>query len=80
MTILETENHNLRRRMRELEMELRSLQAMHARVIEENVQLKDYIQVLEKQLKPGADGRVHGRVDVTFRVDGANSRGEASRE
>ena len=78
MTILETENHNLRRRMRELEMELRSLKATQARVIEENVQLKDHIQVLEKQLQPGADGRVHGRVDVTFRVDGMNSRGEAS--
>ena len=36
MTILETENHNLRQRMRELEMELRSLKATHARVIEEN--------------------------------------------
>jgi hypothetical protein len=78
MTILETENHNLRRRMRELELEFRSFKEKHARVIEENVQLKERIQVLEKQLNPGADGRVHGRVDATFRVDGVNSRGEAS--
>jgi len=78
MTILETENHNLRRRMRELELEFRSLKETHARVMEENVQLKERIQVLERQLNPGADGRVHGRVDATFRVDGMNSRGEAS--
>ena len=78
MTILEAENHNLRRRMRDLEMELRNFKETHARVLEENVQLKDRIQVLERQLKPGSDGRVNGRVDATFRVDGMNSRGEAS--
>src|SRR5439155_22862082 len=63
MTILETENHNLRRRMREIEMELRSLKVTHARVIEENVQLKNHIQALDKQLKPGADWRVNGQVE-----------------
>ena len=78
MTILETENHNLRRRMRELELEFRSFKKTHAQVMEENVQLKERIQVLEKQLSPDADGRAHGRVDATFRVDGVNSRGEAS--
>lgn len=78
MTILETENNNLRRRMRELEMELRSFKETQARLVEENGQLKGRIQVLARQLEPGADGRVYERVDVTFRVDGANSRGEAS--
>jgi len=78
MTILETENNNLRRRMRELEMALRSFKEAQARLIEENEQLKGRIQVLARQLQPGADGRVHERVDMTFRVDGVNSRGEAS--
>jgi hypothetical protein len=78
MTILEAENHNLRRRMRELETELRSFKETHARVVEENAQLKDHIQVLERQLKPGSDGRIHERIDIIFRVDGMNSRGESS--
>jgi hypothetical protein len=78
MTILEAENQNLRQRMRELETALRSFKETHARVVQENEQLKGRIEVLERQLKPGADGRLHERVDTTFRVDGANSRGEAA--
>jgi len=78
MTILEAENHNLRQRMRELETELRSFKETQAQLVEENAQLKSHIQVLERQLQPGSDGRVHERVDATFRVDGVNSRGEAS--
>ena len=78
MTILEAENQNLRRRMRALKQEFRGLQATHARVLKENEQLKDRIAVLERQLRPGADERTHGRVDVAFRVDGVNSRGEAA--
>ncbi len=78
MTILEAENQNLRQRMRELELEVRRSKETQARVLKENEQLKDHIAVLERQLKPGSDGRTHERVDVTFRVDGANSRGEAA--
>jgi hypothetical protein len=78
MTILEAENQNLRPRMRELELEFRDLKKTHARVLKENVQLKGRIAVLERQLKPGSDERTHERVDVTFRVDGVNSRGEAA--
>ena len=78
MTILEAENQNLRRRMRELEMEFRRLKDTHTRVLKENEQLKGRIEILERLLKPGADERIHERVDVTFRVDGANSRGEAA--
>src|SRR5437762_12787817 len=78
MTILEAENHNLRQRLRELETELRSFKETQAQLVEENAQLKSHIQVLERQLQPGSDGRVHERVDATFRVDGVNSRGEAS--
>jgi hypothetical protein len=78
MTILEAENQNLRRRVHELELEFRSLRGTHARVLEENEQLKGRIAVLERQLKPGSDGRTHERVDLTFRVDGVNSRGEAA--
>ena len=78
MTILETENHNLRQRMRELGTELRNFKATQARLVEENAQLKGRVQLLERQLKPGSDRRVHERVDATFRVDGMNSRGEAS--
>jgi hypothetical protein len=78
MTILEAENHHLRQRMRELELEFRSLKDTHARVLEENEQLKSRLAVLERQLKPGADERAHERVDVTFRVDGVNTRGDAA--
>jgi len=78
MTILEAENQNLRRRIHELELEFRSLRQTHARVLEENEQFKGRIAVLERQLKPGSDGRTHERVNVTFRVDGVNSRGEAA--
>ena len=78
MTILEAENQNLRRRIHELEMEFRSFKATHARVLKENEQLKGRIAVLERQLKPGSDERTHERVDVAFRVDGVNSRGEAA--
>ena len=78
MTILEAENQNLRRRMRELELEFRSLKETHARALKENEQLKGRIAVLERQLKPGSDERTHERVDVAFRVDGVNSRGEAA--
>jgi PilZ domain-containing protein len=78
MTILEAENQRLRQRMRELATALRSCKETHARVVQENEQLKGRIAVLERQLKPGADGRVHARVGTTFRVDGANSRGEAA--
>ena len=78
MTILEAENQNLRRRMRELELEFRSLQETHARVLKENEQLKGRIEALERHLQPGSDGRFDKRVDATFRVDGLNSRGEAA--
>ena len=78
MTILEAENQKLRQRMRELEQEIRSLKETQARVLKENEQLKGQIAVLERQLKPGLDERAHERVDVTFRVDGVNSRGEAA--
>lgn len=78
MTILEAENQHLRQRMRELEMELRDCKETHAHLVEENEQLKGRLQVLERQLKPGLDGRVHERVDATFRIDGVNSRGEAA--
>jgi len=78
MNILEAENQNLRRRLHELEIEFRSFKGTHARVLKENEQLKGHIAVLERQLKPGSDERTHERVDVTFRVDGANSRGEAA--
>jgi hypothetical protein len=78
MTILEAENHHLRRRMRALELEFRGLKDTHARVLKENEQLKSRITVLERQLKPGADERTHERVDVTFRVDGVNTRGDAA--
>src|SRR5215510_13474118 len=78
MTILEAENQNLRRRMREIEMEFRRFKETHAHVLQENEQLKGRIEVLERLLKPGSDERVHERVDVAFRVDGVNSRGEAS--
>jgi len=78
MTILEAENQNLRRRVHELELEFRGLKETHARVLKENEQLKERIEVLERLLTPGSDERVHERVDATFRVDGANSRGEAA--
>jgi hypothetical protein len=48
MTILEAENQDLRRRMRELELEFRRLQETHARVLKENEQLKGRIAVLER--------------------------------
>jgi hypothetical protein len=63
--------------MHELELEFRSLKETHARVLKENEQLKGHITVLERQLRPGSDERAHERVDVAFRVDGINSRGEA---
>ena len=78
MTILEAENQNLRRRMHEFEMEFRRFKETHARVLQENEQLKGRIEVLERLLKPGSDERVHERVDVAFRVDGVNCRGEAA--
>ena len=78
MTILEAENQHLRQRVRELELEFRGLKEAYTRVLKENEQLKDRIAVLERQLKPGADERTYERVDVTFRVDGVNSRGEAA--
>jgi predicted nuclease with TOPRIM domain len=46
MTILEAENQHLRRRMRDLEREVRGLKETHARVLKENEQLKDRIAVL----------------------------------
>jgi hypothetical protein len=78
MTILEAENQHLRQRMRELELELRSLQAAHACVLKENEQLKGRIEVLERLHKPGSDERIHERVGAAFRVDWVNSRGEAA--
>ena len=78
MTVLEAENHTLRRRLREIESELRGCKETQARLVEENGQLKDCIKVLERQLRPGTNGRIHERVDVIFRVDGVNSRGEAA--
>jgi hypothetical protein len=78
MTILEAENQNLRRRMHELEMEFWRFKETHARVLQENEQLKGRIEVLERLLKPGSDERVHEGVGATFRVDGVNRRGEAA--
>jgi hypothetical protein len=78
MTVLETENQHLRQRIHELEAELRRLQETHAHVRHENEQLKSRIEALARQLQPGSDERLHKRVDVIFRVDGANSRGEAA--
>ena len=67
MTILEAENRKLRRRMRELEMELRRSKETQARVLQENEQLKGRIEVLERLLKPGSDERIHERVGAAFR-------------
>jgi len=78
MTILEAENHNLRQRIRGLERALREAQETHMRALKENAQLKDRIAILERQLKPGADGRADERIEATFRVDGVNSRGDAA--
>jgi len=78
MTILEAENQTLRQRLREVESEFRSFKETYERVVEENEQLKDRIKVLERQRGPGIDGRIHERIDSIFRVDGANSRGEAA--
>ena len=78
MTILEAENQTLRRRLRDIETEFRGFRETYARLAEENAQLKDRIKVLERQLQPGLDGRIHERVDATFRVDAVNSRGEAA--
>lgn len=78
MTILEVENQTLRQRTRELEMELRQVKDAQGRLTEENEQLKERIKVLERQLQPGLDGRVHERIDAVFRVDSVNSRGEVA--
>jgi len=78
MTVLEAENHTLRQRLRALELELRQCRETQARLLAANEQLQNRVKVLERQLKPGADGRIHERVDVTFRVDGMNSRGDAA--
>jgi len=78
MTILEAENQTLRQRLRDIETEFRGFKETYARLVEENTQLKDRIKVLERQLQPGIDGRIHERVDATFRVDAVNSRGEAA--
>jgi hypothetical protein len=78
MTILEAENQTLRRRLRDIETEFRGFKETYARLVEENAQLKDRIKVLERQLQPGLDGRVHERIDAAFRIDGVNSRGEAA--
>lgn len=78
MTILEAENQTLRRRLRAVESELRSSKEVQERLLKENEQLKNRIKVLERQLSPHADGRVHARVEAVFRVDGVNSRGEAA--
>ena len=50
MTILEAENQNLRRRMRELELEFRRLQETHARVLKENEQLKGHKYLCKSNL------------------------------
>ena len=78
MTILEAENQSLRQRTRELETELRQASTTQARLAEENAQLKGRIKVLERQLQPGTDGRIHQRIEAVFRVDSANSRGEVA--
>ena len=78
MTILEAENQTLRQRLRDIETEFRGFKGTYARLVEENAQLKDRIKVLERQLQPGIDGRIHERVDAPFRVDAVNSRGEAA--
>jgi hypothetical protein len=78
MAILEEENQTLRRRLREVEAELRRCKEAQVHLVEENEQLKDQIKVLERQLRPGMDGRIHERIDAAFRVDGMNSRGEAA--
>jgi hypothetical protein len=54
------------------------LKETHARVLKENEQFKGRSTVLERLLKPGSDECNHERVDMTFRVDGINCRGEAA--
>jgi hypothetical protein len=76
MAILEDENRALRTRVRELELHLRQLREIHAQVMEENVQLKDRVRLLTAPPILGPEGRVHPRVQTTFRVDTVNSRGE----
>jgi hypothetical protein len=78
MAILDVENQNLRRRVRELEMALRTAQETHTRLTEENEQLRLRLQAFENQGKPGIEGREHERIDAAFRVDGLNSRGETA--
>ena len=79
MTILEAENQNLRRRMRELELEFRGLKEMHAHVLKENEQLKGRIAVLGRATQTWlGQAHPHERVDMTFRVDGSTPRGEAA--
>lgn len=78
MAILDDENQNLRRRVRELEAELRLYKETQTRVLQENQQLQQRVEALERQIKPGADGRQHERIDATFRVDAVNSRGEVA--
>ena len=39
---------------------------------------KVVLQSLNDNFKPGSDERTHERVDMAFRVDGVNSRGEAA--
>ena len=73
MTILEAENQNLRRRMRELELSS-AVSGMHARVLRKTSSSKVVLQSLKELLRR----RAHERVDATFRVDGVNSRGEAA--
>ncbi len=78
MTMLEVENQTLRRRTRELEMELHGAKGTHGRLVEENQRLKDRIKELEQQLQPRSDERGHERTEVVFRVDSVNSRGEGA--
>lgn len=78
MAILDVENQNLRRRVRELETALRHAKETHKGLTQENHLLRQRIEALERQLTPGADGREHERIAATFRVDGVNSRGEVA--
>lgn len=79
MAILDVENQNLRRRVRELEGEIRRSKETLTRVSQENTRLRLRVEALEQQqATPGQDGRMYERVEATFRIDGVNSRGEVA--
>ena len=80
MAILEDENRALRRRVREIEMDLRHLQEAHAHIMSENAQLKERVNALTLRLEPegSVEERKFPRIFTTLRVDSMNRRGAAS--